>query len=288
VVRALPDPLLVVARDGKVLLANPAAAEMLPAGTDGVPSAYDLVHPEHRGELESCLATGRATGYPARAWRLAAGAGSWRRMAVQTVRLGFGGPDGPECVLLHAGHLEDGAARPSQESACCPMYDSHTGLASPALFMDRLVQQLLLSRPRSRKVAVLVLHAAEVAELDAAEGPWAGDALAQEMSRRLVGCTRPSDTAAWLGREELAVLLPDVSEEAVDRMSRRIIDRLAETLSVADREVSMLAAVGISLASHDEHDAERVLAEARIALRTARRTAGSVVERYRPGMGAPP
>lgn len=279
VVESLPDPVVVLGTEGLVLLATSAAEE---AGLLQGTSLLAAVHPGDRARAASfvgALARGPSTGTVE--WRLPAPGGLWRHMEVAwaDARTSLGG-----FVLA----MRDVTRRKELEGALAhhSMYDLLTGLATPVLFGERVRHQLQRHRPPSRTVAVLVIDLAEVRELDAEEGPEAGDVLLVELSERLADSVRPADTVAKLKRDEVAALLVDLREEEVDAVVSRILDRLAGSVEVASREMGVLATVGVSLAAPG-HDAERLVAEARAALAAAKTTEGCFVQRFRPGMALP-
>ncbi len=167
------------------------------------------------------------------------------------------------------------------------MYDPLTGLASRRLLEDRLAQNLRRRRPTSRKVGVLAVHIGEVSELDAEVGVDAGDELLVELAARLRNCVRADDTAALLSREELSVMLVDVLEDQIAVISARILETMAESFVVANREIGVLATIGASVGSSEMDSPELVLEQARDAMEEARLTEGCFFMRYQSGMPLP-
>ena len=92
-----------------------------------------------------------------------------------------------------------------RQAYCDPLTD----LANRALFMHRVHESL--TRPHGTST-VLFLDLDDFKRIDEHAGHAAGDVVLITASERIRCCVRPTDLAAWLGRDEFAVLLEDADE----------------------------------------------------------------------------
>jgi len=130
-------------------------------------------------------------------------------------------------------------------------HDNLTGLANRALFADR-VDHALHRRRRDPacSVAVLFVDLDDFKAVNDGLGHDAGDALLRAVGRRIVGCLRAGDTTARLGGDEFAVLLEDdqAPGEAAE-IATRILTALRVPVSVGERELSVVASIGVTIAT---------------------------------------
>ncbi len=103
--------------------------------------------------------------------------------------------------------VTDAKTREAMQQA---FHDSLTGLASRALFMDRLDQALVSSARGRLRLATLFVDLDGFKTINDSLGHTAGDAVLVGVAGRLRSCLRPEDTAARLGGDEFAVVLQDV------------------------------------------------------------------------------
>ena len=125
-------------------------------------------------------------------------------------------------------------------------HDGLTGLANRDLFLDRL-EHALARRDVAPGLAVLFLDLDEFKLVNDSLGHDAGDALLREVSARLVGEIRASDTAARLGGDEFAVLFEDPADEAqACELAQRLMTVLAAPFELAGSTLTMRASIGIA------------------------------------------
>lgn len=152
-------------------------------------------------------------------------------------------------------------------------YDSLTGLPNRALFIDRLQHALKARERRPGGVAVLFMDLDGFKKVNDSLGHPAGDALLQDAAQRIAGCLRAGDSVARFGGDEFAVILEEVSDdEAARRLAARIIARLGEPFTLAQREVYVGASIGIALCAGPDAAAtpEELMKQADIALYRAK------------------
>ncbi len=164
-------------------------------------------------------------------------------------------------------------------------HDSLTGLASRALFLDRL-GDALVSRPRGEHtLALLFVDLDKFKAVNDTLGHAAGDLLLIGVAERLRANLRASDMAARFGGDEFAVMLQGVmSPEQATEVAERIIAALSEPFELAGREVYVGASAGVSLSSRDGQLPADLIREADLAMYQAKRNGRGRYEVFVPAM----
>ncbi len=146
-------------------------------------------------------------------------------------------------------------------------YDTLTGLANRQLFFDRLGQALHAARVEVRQVAVMIIDLQRFKRINDTLGRHAGDRVLKELANRLQRTISEFATAARIGGDRFAVVVPDLPGTS---MARWIIDSFAEPLIVDDIELRTMAKVGIAVYPADADTAEELFANAEAALKRAK------------------
>lgn len=163
-------------------------------------------------------------------------------------------------------------------------HDPLTGLANRALFADRVEHSLARRRRNRAMPAVLFLDLDDFKTLNDTLGYGSGDRLLVEVSRRLMACIRPGDTACRLSGDEFAILLEEVGDvEYALEVADRILQRVAEPVDIG-REVSITTSIGIVMVDDKVDDADDVLARADVAMYAAKAAGKGRHQLYEPAM----
>jgi diguanylate cyclase (GGDEF)-like protein/PAS domain S-box-containing protein len=176
--------------------------------------------------------------------------------------------------LRVAGSLSDITERKQAEDQLVhdALHDALTGLPNRALFMDRLAQAVHRNLRRGKRpFALLYLDLDRFKLVNDSLGHQAGDRLLVEVSRRLLSCVRPADTAARLGGDEFAVLLDDIGVADVENAARRIGAELARPIRSDGPPIYTSASIGGCL-SGSADTPEQYLRNADLAMYSAKRS----------------
>lgn len=95
-------------------------------------------------------------------------------------------------------------------------YDALTQLPNRRLLYDRLDQVIAASRRSSHYGALMFMDLDNFKPLNDTHGHEVGDLLLIEVSRRIEGCVRETDTAARFGGDEFVVMLGDLDEDVTE------------------------------------------------------------------------
>ncbi len=163
-------------------------------------------------------------------------------------------------------------------------HDSLTGLASRALFLDRLQHGLSGAARSLTTVGLLFIDLDRFKMVNDTLGHAAGDLLLVEVAERVRGCLRASDTAARFGGDEFAVLLQGTSEKGAAIVADRIIEAVRSPYAIGGREVFVDASIGIALSDPSLMDAHELLRAADVAMYQAKRNGKGRHELFEPSM----
>jgi diguanylate cyclase (GGDEF)-like protein len=155
------------------------------------------------------------------------------------------------------------------------LHDALTGLPNRSLFGDRLRQALLAARRNQRMFGVLLLDLDRFKDINDALGHDRGDSLLQEVTARLRGVLRATDTIARLGGDEFAVLTTDAKHpDDVVSTARKILAALDGPFAIGDQMVETGASIGIALYPVHGDDPGTLLRRADVAMYVAKRSGG--------------
>ena len=155
------------------------------------------------------------------------------------------------------------------------LHDALTGLPNRSLFGDRLRQALLAARRNQKMFGVLLLDLDRFKDINDALGHDRGDSLLQEVTARLRGVLRATDTIARLGGDEFAVLTQDAKHpDDVVATARKILVSLEGPFAIADQMVETGASIGIAMYPVHGDDPSTLLRRADVAMYVAKRSGG--------------
>ena len=165
-------------------------------------------------------------------------------------------------------------------------HDSLTGLPNRTLFFDRLNYALVVGLRDKEPFALLFLDLNRFKEINDTLGHHIGDLLLQQVSWRLRGTLRLSDTVARLGGDEFALILPAVGTQGGIFAARKIVEILELPFVLEGTSLSTTASIGISIYPEHGADGGTLMHRADQAMYVAKE-AGSGYAVYQPEMGLP-
>ena len=185
--------------------------------------------------------------------------------------------------------IEDIAKRKQYEEELMMLanHDALTGLANRSLLLDRLSQSAHQARRSGRQVAVLFFDLDRFKYVNDSLGHDAGDQVLIEIAARLSQAVRTGDTVARLGGDEFVVLLAELacSDDAA-LIAHKLLETLAQPLTVFGHEIAPSASIGICLAPRDGSDPQVLLKNADAAMYQSKRLGGAQFQFYAQEMNA--
>ncbi|MFC1685116.1 diguanylate cyclase domain-containing protein [Pseudomonadota bacterium] len=131
-------------------------------------------------------------------------------------------------------------------------HDFLTNLPNRRLFDDRLSQEIVYAERYKLMVGILLIDLDKFKEVNDTMGHYYGDALLQEVAKRLEECVRKSDTVSRLGGDEFVLLIPRISDiKDIIGIAQKIVDSFRLPMSFLEEEISVTTSVGISI--YPEH-----------------------------------
>ncbi len=241
--------------------------------------ARDAESTDAVAQLRQAFATGQA--FRQRGIPVAVGA-SQRRWSITARPLvdEAGGDQGWRGVITDITMEHDAQSRMLQLA----LVDSLTGLANRTQLRDKL--QLKLESAARKPAALLCLNMDHFKRVNDMFGHAAGDAVLRETARRLRKLVRASDVVARAGGDEFAVLLDDIaSEEDALRFGQRVVAELNRGFSSDAGLINSGASVGVVTIPAHGTSVDELLANADLALSTAKAGGRARAELFRTDMG---
>ncbi len=154
-------------------------------------------------------------------------------------------------------------------------YDALTDLPNRVLLRDRVAQALARADREHTSVALILVDLDNFKQVNDSLGHSAGDELIVLAGQRLTQGIRGSDTVARLGGDEFVLLIQDITrgDESAQlaKMVGKLMQALAEPMTIADRRLSMQASLGIALYPENATDFDDLLKMADAAMYDTKR-----------------
>lgn len=139
-------------------------------------------------------------------------------------------------------------------------HDTLTGLPNRLLLERRLGQSLCDVAGGTDQIALFYIDLDRFKQVNDSLGHQAGDRVLVEVTTRLKGCIRASDTVARVGGDEFIVLLPHVrNQAAIERIASEIVDVLKQPIALGEQEVVCTPSIGISVYPDHGADGDRLI-----------------------------
>jgi diguanylate cyclase (GGDEF)-like protein len=127
------------------------------------------------------------------------------------------------------------------------------------------------SRRYGRRAAVLYIDLDGFKAVNDSRGHAAGDALLQQVARRLEDCVRAEDTVSRFGGDEFGIVLATVNrEQDCETVALKVIQALSMPFQLQGDAVSISASAGAALYPLHGTDAETLVAHADRAMYAAK------------------
>ena len=260
--------------DGHILQANAALARLLGCSEAELQQSrvQDCVLAEDCAALELQLAGTRHAGFEGFALELRCrhrdGGTVW-----MALHCGYFTEPGAATASLIL-QAQDVSARRRAEAGLQHMafHDSLTGLPNRRRFVECLVG--VVARRQSdatRPWAMMFLDFDHFKLVNDSLGHNVGDALLQQVARRVQERLRPGDTVARLGGDEFAILVDHIADERDALiLAERLLEALKQPFVLGDVELIASASIGITFSSQGYTAAEDVLRDADTAMYKAK------------------
>ena len=165
-------------------------------------------------------------------------------------------------------------------------HDTLTGLFNRWQFNQRLEQGVAESARHGRPMTLLLIDLDDFKTINDSYGHAAGDQALKEVARRLKGCLRAADTLARLGGDEFTVLLTHLAQPGDARLvAQKLLEVLQQPFELNGADVSLAGSVGMASLPDDATDAATLLRYADIAMYHAKESGRGRIVIYAAAMG---
>ncbi len=165
-------------------------------------------------------------------------------------------------------------------------HDALTDLPNRIQFLEEMAA-IETAIMRGERAAVLCIDLDHFKAINDTLGHAMGDAVLKQVSARLWGTTRETDTLARLGGDEFSLLLRPIDgprDAAI--VAERIVKAIAAPFTIAGHNIVIGASVGVAMAPSDGADTDALMKNADLAAYRAKSDGRSTYHFFEPGMDA--
>lgn len=164
-------------------------------------------------------------------------------------------------------------------------YDPLTDFPNRMLAIERLSQAMKDSRQLNLHTAVLFIDLDNFKDINDTLGHRFGDRVLISIANSLKGCIRNSDTVSRWGGDEFLIIVPGLVQLAdVERTVKNIFSRLTKPFHIEDREFLITVSIGIAGYPDDGLSTDILLSNADAAMYLAKNAGKNTYRFYAEGM----
>jgi diguanylate cyclase (GGDEF)-like protein/PAS domain S-box-containing protein len=280
------EAILVTDRENSIIAANPAFSRMSGYGLDEIRGKNPNIFKSDRHDQK----------FYEDMWRDIADKGIWigevwdrrkngerylKEMVISVVR------DSSGNVFRYVAMFSDITARKKNEELIWRQanFDALTNLPNRNMFHDRLEQSVGNAHREGTKIALMLIDLDRFKEINDSFGHSVGDELLVEVSKRISGSMRDTDTTARLGGDEFVVIIPSLHQVSdVDRIAEKLLQNLLRPFQVQDEAIFVSASIGISVYPDDTECLETLFKYADQAMYVSKGTGRNRFSYYTPAL----
>ena len=153
------------------------------------------------------------------------------------------------------------------------LHDGLTGLPNRTNFKERLRQAMTRANSFGTKLILGLLDLNRFKAVNDTLGHASGDELLQQVGQRLRNTVYETDTVARMGGDEFALIFESVESSGhAEHIASRVVQAFAQPFQLAGREVEIRCSLGLSIYPDHALHGETLLAQADIAMYSAKRS----------------
>ncbi|MEK6749335.1 MAG: GGDEF domain-containing protein [Pseudomonadota bacterium] len=158
-------------------------------------------------------------------------------------------------------------------------HDSVTGMYDRGKFQELLYQELQRAKRYNRAFSLLLVSIDQLGDINHDYGRLVGDSVLSTVGAQLVGAVRPTDIAARYGGEEVAIILPETSNEGAAETSDRVRQLVAQSVYNIGDGIKRSITVSLSITTYPNDVSNEIdlFALAERALHVAKNLGGNRV-----------
>ncbi len=150
-------------------------------------------------------------------------------------------------------------------------FDALTGLANRRMFFDLLQKEIKRSARVKHSFALMFIDLDGFKPVNDNYGHQVGDELLIQVSQRVIGCIRESDTVARLGGDEFTVLMNGISTPAdAGNLAEKILAAINQPFILGRHSITISASIGLSIYPAHGLEADMIIKKADSAMYDAK------------------
>lgn len=165
-------------------------------------------------------------------------------------------------------------------------YDGLTGLANRGLLLQTLTQAIAYAHQRQHTGALFYLDLDRFKTINDSLGHTIGDTLIQSIAHRLQAWANQSYTAARVGGDEFAIIIPSLPYQQISSIAQQLLALLANPHSIDGHQLYCTASIGIATFPSEGVSSLDVFRQADTALYRAKTCGRNKYLFYEPEMQA--
>ncbi|WP_217534015.1 putative bifunctional diguanylate cyclase/phosphodiesterase [Vibrio metschnikovii] len=165
-------------------------------------------------------------------------------------------------------------------------YDGLTGLANRGLLLHTLTQAIEYAHQRQQTGALFYLDLDRFKTINDSLGHTIGDTLIQSIAHRLQAWANHSYTAARVGGDEFAIIIPSLPYQQISSIAQQLLALLANPHSIDGHQLYCTASIGIATFPSEGVSSLDVFRQADTALYRAKTCGRNKYLFYEPEMQA--
>jgi diguanylate cyclase (GGDEF)-like protein len=164
-------------------------------------------------------------------------------------------------------------------------HDALTHLPNRSLLNDHLAQAIKLCRRYDKPLAVGFLDVDGLKAVNDSHGHSVGDRVLSSVASRLRQSLRQSDSVGRVGGDEFVIVLSEIAHDAdAALVGQKLLQAIAAPHKVNGRDVTITASLGLALYPDDGLTAKDLIAQADVAMYTAKRGGPGTCQFFQAGM----
>ena len=186
-------------------------------------------------------------------------------------------------IMYYEGTVEDITERKFNEQRIRhqAVTDKLTGLLNRHAFSSKLTSLMADADRLQQKIAIAFIDLDHFKLINDTLGHSAGDRLLEQVAKRLMARTRPSDAIIRFGGDEFVMLYPGVKTVAdVEPLLARVMQAISRPIRIHDHAFNMTCSVGVSLYPDHAQDSDALLTCADSALYSAKHAGKNKVQLF--------
>ena len=196
--------------------------------------------------------------------------GNYRWIAARAVPLKDDNGDATRIIVTHLDVTDAKVAQQRIRDAA--LHDPLTGLPNRALIFEHATQVLAASRRSGDPGALMFVDLDRFKTINDVHGHKTGDAVLQEVARRLGGATRAQDIVGRIGGDEFLVVLPTVSlPDGAEHVARHLLAAVNGPIRIDGLELHVSPSIGICAVPHGDAAVDDLIRYADVAMYRAKK-----------------